>query len=1282
MDAGLFFRGFDALPMIESAEEDAGNSSGDSMVSDLEAGLHCLPPKTAGVKQARTSIHLKHSRGFSQYMHQCKRLKATETSLKQNTEESTALKDAWNHRSLRLGDQVRDETRPGGNRTFTAAGILKVAWRSAGKSTNERDGIEGTHRVHSMVATSASVISSCQDRVVSDEISGLRSLHAVPFCLKWYDGTPISVKFGRLQEELMPYARYPVMDPDTKEWKSVGDLEITKRLGPGRLPSFGTVELMVRGGCMHFMCPTSRQIQGIRVFAKPAVLQHGGASCIYRGTEDSIPAFSAEGLSSICEEVPFLFYCELPDGHSANARKQEKTRAALPSNCGMLTAKCGSHQAHRILASREKLIVGDVHACFVMSSHGGNQNRMQKAARTLVDKMEYNVGYPHPSFEHYNASILLRTVLRRRAFIQGGIDLSKASIHDHPLAVKFLVLLNGDWTKPRISFYTAGRNIGPQEAKELIFSAIIEMDILQANAKEPSIDDWFSAAEGAGKCSLGILCHEILGQVCTLAFPLWDSMGQGDASNTAADPESVDGATLSRMRVQTKTWRARLALLDKDRRIAIVVLSILGIAVEHLMQRRDYLGERKKGLFDMPFPMMNPFATCQQFLHHALSQGFKAGAPLEPVYKHFSDGTTGETNLLLSYIRGIGLDMGSQCFWRFMNLRELPFTLVDAVNPGLAHERQVASIKKPFLENACCHDRDCTGKLVGVYGTWQKACADTRLMEGLRCVGTHFPFVNMISERLLALIGKAVGCRGQKPEIESVASKGFLAMLLTEHRHLGGTNPRIVTRGQLLAAGVPLACAESNKENQQCGTFVHWLGKQNKKRKEARHMLTRSGYNDFLANLRLQWESMGDEGKDRVLQETRMAHAERSGGTEMAKKDNSELDAIASARKGCVQSVVSLCMSNESPIDTHWFEQAVKSELDMHPEDPMPGFVAYGEHFRKKQLQSCFVRDMQDIPKDQQFSYTLPCCLAHPRLCATDHQAIMPSVMACVKQIRSHLKGVRTGDPLVLIWSSDSDETRTYRGFMLAHLRFANPHIALLAESSFSFDGTGVFQAKSAEGAFIWHMDVSVAGDVFREHGDAVRIWMTTLRINTRVCYPSAHKYAVDMAECRRAIANPIQVYPVVASGLPSAAPSADTRYIQQGLRALPREDVGKRKANKQMGVKLCMPKGPDGPGDDDDGEEIGSCSSEASSSAKKSQKKMRKKIWRKKTWRKKWSDLLLPELQGETGELRRMGGCMLNCLREVNLLACHCNAECAGSVRIWGTPLVAWSVLRPGGDC
>ena len=98
----------------------------------------------------------------------------------------------------------------------------------------------------------------------------------------------------------------------------------------------------------------------------------------------------------------------------------------------------------------------------------------------------------------------------------------------------------------------------------------------------------------------------------------------------AASPtsESVDGATLARLRVQKKTWRSRLALKDRDRRIAIVVVSFLGVAVEHLMQRLDYLGERKKGLFDLPFPDLSPFVVCQRFICHALAQGFRKGAPL------------------------------------------------------------------------------------------------------------------------------------------------------------------------------------------------------------------------------------------------------------------------------------------------------------------------------------------------------------------------------------------------------------------------------------------------------------------------------------------------------------------------------------------------------------------------------------------------------------------------------------------------------------------------------
>eukprot|EP00973_Karenia_brevis_P016711 2289231-Karenia_brevis.AAC.1 len=45
----------------------------------------------------------------------------------------------------------------------------------------------------------------------------------------------------------------------------------------------------------------------------------------------------------------------------------------------------------------------------------------------------------------------------------------------------------------------------------------------------------------------------------------------------------------------------------------------------------------------------------------------------------------------------MGADMGSQVWWRNRYLRELPLSLVDGVNAGLARRSQKDAVAKPFF---------------------------------------------------------------------------------------------------------------------------------------------------------------------------------------------------------------------------------------------------------------------------------------------------------------------------------------------------------------------------------------------------------------------------------------------------------------------------------------------------------------------------------------------------------------------------------------------------------
>ena len=118
-------------------------------------------------------------------------------------------------------------------------------------------------------------------------------------------------------------------------------------------------------------------------------------------------------------------------------------------------ARTSNSQAHRVILSREKEVVGDVHASCVACSH--HQNVLQSTLHEITAEVQYIVGYPPKHFYENNKTILYHTLLRREVYVKGSIHNDSVDIEQYPEAMEILSVLNGDWTIPRIQFYTAGR---------------------------------------------------------------------------------------------------------------------------------------------------------------------------------------------------------------------------------------------------------------------------------------------------------------------------------------------------------------------------------------------------------------------------------------------------------------------------------------------------------------------------------------------------------------------------------------------------------------------------------------------------------------------------------------------------------------------------------------------------------------------------------------------------------------------------------------------------------
>ena len=203
--------------------------------------------------------------------------------------------------------------------------------------------------------------------------------NAVMVLTRFYDATPMRVRFGRLQTELQPHARYPFWSEVLGKWLSVR-LE-SYMIMTGRKKSmqrFGVVELFAQGATIH---QTDEQgvLKGLQVLCPPSVLEQTNSSCIFSATEKASPTLSYQRLIDLSKQFSFLLFNEVPDACSANIRKKAATaeKCAVCGNILHADDKCGAHQCHRIVEKKERLTIGHIFAMTFSSALISIQNRHQ-----------------------------------------------------------------------------------------------------------------------------------------------------------------------------------------------------------------------------------------------------------------------------------------------------------------------------------------------------------------------------------------------------------------------------------------------------------------------------------------------------------------------------------------------------------------------------------------------------------------------------------------------------------------------------------------------------------------------------------------------------------------------------------------------------------------------------------------------------------------------------------------------------------------------------------------
>ena len=813
-----------------------------------------------------------------------------------------------------------------------------------------------------------------------------------------------------------------------------------------------------------------------------------------------------------------------------------------------------------------------------------HQAKLQSALVRLLDASDYVVGPPDPVFRRHNLLVLKHTLLRREMFTKGSLVVGATLDIDQFLAAKtFLSAFNGDWRNRVPTFYTDGRDMDHCEAKRFMFAAAMGVDLLQSKDSTISIDDWFSTSEAAALTSLGIMCSDILMQVFDIALPTWGDMAP---PNDQPIGRSTDGATAARMRIQKKTWRAKCFLSSDRDKESCVLLTYNGVAVEHLMHRLDYMDQRPGGLWELPFPTTSPFTVCQRFLARVVTLGDQPGGVLWTVFRTFAPGTAKEKNALMDRARSMASDMGSQTYWRFVGLHEMPGELAQSVNPRLPADTQAKYLRRIWCKPGCCRDADCTNKLMRVWPRWKDAIRSRQFRSGVVGLVNAFTMTNMSMERLLALIRRAMGGRMTSSDAEAVCAKGLLMQLLVEHTRAGGDNPKHVTREQLLQDGVPIAAAasvaSSASDRKQCGPFVMFTNYENNQRKAAGIKLTKDAYRNFLNTLTVRWAS------EPLLRAMWLEKARNAHWTKKANEEDEHADINVECRDpGLYRTVVTEMGNKREPIGTAFFELAVRQMVGVRESDHMPVFSKYALAIRDACTDKLFVEDVGAIPDDKEFRYAVTCGVAHPGTCAQRDAAFIHQARAAAAKLQHFLCKASNGSFHVLYAMSEDGDTLSKEHFVLAHYRGSGPRMSMLSPCELSTDFT--ISMVCADDGFPWEIDVTFVMRLFKVCMSVdILICHQELRTDDTVFLTRGSTRKIDAAHYRdhvdMLVIEPHCIYPALP--VAKEAMSEARKLIKAGMRALP----GAKPPPKAHtgGVRVALP-GAGGGGSGTDTDSVGS---------------------------------------------------------------------------------------------
>lgn len=536
------------------------------------------------------------------------------------------------------------------------------------------------------------------------------------------------LRFGRLQEQLEPHARYLVRE------SRVGKGDVWLRLSlsafrercPRLATNSGVLEVMAQRHELRWaLADDLESVDNRVVLTPPMIVQSTSSSCTFECLEKAHEGMAVHDLNAIATGGTWVIVNETPDNCSANRRFQGFYASLLAPRVLYAPGQCLAHKVHLVVssASKESSVIGNCHALeFLLSVHSRRAQLAKAVGELITEELEILAGPPDSGLVELQRSLASHTWSCFRDHVRANAR----PTGEPPRVGTLLSILDGDWRRRRVQTHQCARGgdgDGPDDLRrqtcEQVAAAVLGSGLFSHHGT-PAKSRWGSCARALSAQLCALALHDLLGRALRRAFPTYITDEVEECASAGAPQEDSD----YHKQVKSKIRRVLMWTSSEGHRLLAAVVGLVSEPLDHLLQELQHRSAGHAFLLSALRPDTCLIVKAQVTLASFVCRPSR-DTSLRLLYHFFAPpgfvSCLDVSNLVFRVVLQMSADLWHRCEIYFSNP---PFTLAKLVDPRADATDKVKFARSLLRSHACCLDPHFGRKvaLVGSRGRTYNKC--------------------------------------------------------------------------------------------------------------------------------------------------------------------------------------------------------------------------------------------------------------------------------------------------------------------------------------------------------------------------------------------------------------------------------------------------------------------------------------------------------------------------------------------------------------------------------